>query len=134
MFDLRMREIASSAWSATGLLALVLLLGACATSRMPATSFAEPKALERAVMRHYERHATEENRTCLSPYIDGLTQVDVVEETPERLVVDARYFYRDRFKDDGGNGLGRECTGYAERRFTLANSDAGVAVVEMTGP
>jgi hypothetical protein len=30
--------------------------------------------------------------------------------------------------------LGRECTGYAERRFTLANSDAGVAVVEMTGP
>jgi hypothetical protein len=114
-------------------LSLVLLLAACAASRMPSTSFAEPKELERAVIRYYERHATEENRTCLSPYIDGLTQVEVVDETPERLVVDARYFYRDRFKDDGGDGFGRECTGYGERRFTLAKSDAGVEVVEMTG-
>jgi hypothetical protein len=113
---------------------VALLVAGCAASRIPETSFADPADIERAIMRYYERHATEENRTCLSPYIDGLTQVEVVEETPERLVVDVRYFYRDRFKDDGGNGLGRECTGYAERRFTLAKSDSGIEVVEMTGP
>jgi hypothetical protein len=134
MFDFRVREIAILARSTAGVFPLVLLLAACAASRMPATSFAEPPEIERAVMRYYERHATEENRTCLSPYIEGLTQVDVVEETPERLVVDARYLYRDRFKDDRDNGMGRECSGYAGRRFTLAKSDAGIAVVEMTGP
>jgi len=115
------------------LILAAVLLAACAP-RMPATSFAEPSAVERTVMRYYERHASEENRTCLSPYIDGLTQVSVVEDTPERLVVDVRYLYRDRFKDDRGNGMGRECSGYAGRRFTLAKTDAGIAVVEMTGP
>jgi hypothetical protein len=134
MSDFRVREIAILARSTAGVFPLVLLLAACAASRIPATSFAEPPKIERAIMRYYERHATEENRTCLSPYIDGLTQADVVEETRERLVVDVRYFYRDRFKDDRGDGIGRECTGYAGRRFTLAKSDAGVAVVEMTGP
>ena len=113
-------------------LAAVLLV-ACAP-RMPATSFAEPSAVERAIIRYYEYNATEENRTCLSPYIEGLTQVNVVEDTPERLVVDVRYLYRDRFKDDRGNGMGRECSGYAGRRFTLAKTDAGITVVEMTGP
>jgi hypothetical protein len=118
-----------------GLTSVLLLLAGCAASRMPATSFAEPQELERTVMRYYERHATEENRTCLSPYIDGFTRVEVVEEQPDRLVVDARYFYRDRSKDDTGeNGFGRECTGYADRRFTLAKSGEGVEVVEMTGP
>ena len=117
------------------LTSVFLVLAGCAGSRMPATSFAEPKELERTVMRYYERHATEENRTCLSPYIDGFTRVEVVEEEFERLVVDARYFYRDRSKDDSGaDGLGRECTGYADRRFTLAKNGAGVEVVEMTGP
>jgi hypothetical protein len=130
-----MGEVTMAAWSATGPLSLVLLLAGCAASRMPATSFAEPLELERSVMRYYERHATEENRTCLSPYIDGVTQVDVVEDTPERVVVDVRYLYRDRSKDDTGeNGFGRECSGYASRRFTLGKGAAGVEVLGMTGP
>jgi hypothetical protein len=111
-----------------------VLLAGCAASRIPATSFAEPSAVERTVMRYYERHATEENRTCLSPYIEGLTQIDVVEDTPERLVLDVRYLYRDRSKDDRDNGMGRACSGYAGRRFTLAKTDAGIDVIEMTGP
>ena len=122
-------------WSATGWFPLALLLAACAASRMPAASFAEPLELERAVMRHYERHASEENRTCLSPYIEGITQVAVVEDTPERVVADVRYWYRDRSKDDTGeDGFGRECSGYASRRFTLGKGAAGVEVLGMTGP
>jgi hypothetical protein len=108
-----------------------LLLAACA-SRVPATGFAEPQVIEREVERYYERHASEENRTCLTPYIDGLTRVSVIEQQPDRLVLDARYFYRDRFKDDRSDGVGSECTGYAERQFTLAKTDAGLQVVAMT--
>ena len=114
-------------------LAAVLLAG-CAASRMPETGFGDPQALERAVMSYYERHAIEENRTCPSPFMYGLTQVEVVEEQPERLVLDVRYLYRDRNKDDRGDGLGRECSDYGERRFSLRKDGAGFEVLEMSGP
>jgi hypothetical protein len=113
---------------------VIVVLAGCAASRVPRTGFGDPQALERAVMSYYARNATEENRTCLSPFMYGLTQVDVVEEQPERLVVDVRYLYRDRNKDDRGDGLGRECSNYGERRFTLGKDGAGVEVIEMTGP
>ena len=112
-------------------LVLLLLLAACA-SRIPATGFAEPAAIERTIESYYERHASEENQTCLNPYIDGLTRTAVVEQQPDRLVLYARYFYRDRLKDDRRDGIGRACTGYAGREFTLAKTDAGLQVVAMT--
>lgn len=109
----------------------ILLLAACA-SRIPETSFAPPDAVERAVTRYYERHASEENRTCLTPYIDGLARVAVVEEQPDRLVLDVRYLYRDRLKDDNGNGIGSECVAYAARQFTLEKDAGEIAVVAMS--
>lgn len=111
-----------------------VMVAGCAASRVPETGFGHRRALERAIMSYYERHATEENRTCLSPFMYGLTQVDVVEEQPERLVLDVRYLYRDRNKDDRGDGLGRECSDYGERRFTLQKDGAGLEVLKMTGP
>ena len=110
-----------------------LLVTGCAASRVPETGFSEPQAVERAVARYYERHATEENDTCLSPYMYGVTQVDVVDEQPERLVVDVRYLYRDRSRDDQ-DGLGRDCSAYSERRFTLGKDAEAIEVLEMTGP
>lgn len=115
---------------ACGLLT-VLLLGACA-SRVPETGFAEPAAIESAVTRYYESNASEEYETCLTPYIDGLTRTAVVEEQPEQLVLDVHYFYRDRFKNDNDGGIGRECTGFAHRQFTLAKAGGGVEVVAMS--
>jgi hypothetical protein len=114
-------------------LALTLLAG-CAASPVPATSFAEPKDVQRAVMRYYEDHASEKNDTCLTPYMEGITKVSVVEETPERLVLNVRYLFRDRLKDDRNDGFGNECIGYRERLFTLRKGTAGVEVLEMTGP
>lgn len=112
-----------------------LLVAGCAVSRMPSASFAEPLALEQALKRYYQRHASEEHGYCRSPYIDGLTRVALIEDQPERLVVDVRYFYRDRSKDDGGGDTNRgsECTGFAGRRFALGKAEAGVEVLEMTG-
>ena len=112
-------------------LIVLLLLAACA-SRIPATGFAEPQAIEHTIKRYYESNASEENQTCLTPYMDGLTQVAVVDEQQGRLVLDVRYFYRDRLKDESSDGIGRECTGYAERQFTLAKTDAGLQVVAMS--
>jgi hypothetical protein len=39
----------------------------------PETGIGDSQALERAVMSYYERQATEEHRTCLSPLRYGLT-------------------------------------------------------------
>jgi hypothetical protein len=115
------------------LLASLVLVAGCAT-RLPSTGFAEPAALERAMNRYYESHATEEHGYCLTPYIDGLTQVALVTTQPDRLVVDVRYLYRDRLMD-GGDNSGGECTGYAGRQFTFGKGPAGgVEVLDMSGP
>jgi hypothetical protein len=90
-------------------LASVLVAG-CAASRMPETGFEEPQVLERAVMSYYERHATEENRTCLSPFMYGLTQVDVVEQHGER-----------RFT------LGKSATGFEVLEMTGPQRTTGTA-------
>lgn len=115
-------------------LALVaVLVAGCAASRLPSTSFAEPAALERAMNRYYEAHASEQYGYCLTPYINGLTQVAVVDSQPDRLVVDIRYLYRDRLKDERDQNGGRECVSYAGRSFTFGKGTAGVEVLEMTG-
>ena len=110
--------------------AIVVLLAGCTASRIESAHFGTPADIERAIKLYYERNASEGGR-CFNPYIDGFSRVTVVEDTPDRLVVDARYFWRDRFQDgDGGNN----CAGFGERTFTLARDQNGrPVVVGMTG-
>lgn len=105
------------------------LLAGCTTASW------QPPAYETAIKRYYEAHASERNGQCLAPYIDGFTTIQVVEDTPERLVVDARYLYRDWIKDGtDADGLMLGCISYGQRSFVLARSDGGLQVVEMSGP
>ena len=93
----------------------------------------QPPAYETSIKRYYQAHASEKNGRCLAPYIDGFTRVEVVEDTPERLVVDARYLYRDWVKD-GGDQPFTECISYGQRSFVLAQVDDRLQVTEMSGP
>ncbi len=107
------------------------LLAGCANSPW------QPPAYEAAMQNYYEAHASEKNGRCLAPYIDGFTTVQVLEESPERLVVDARYLYRDWVKDRDGRddgGMARECLGYGQRSFVLAQTYDRLQVTEMSGP
>jgi hypothetical protein len=118
-----------------GCLALAAALVAGCATRLPSTSFAESAALERAMKGYYAAHASEEQGCCPRPYIDGLTQVSVVENQPDRMVVDIRYLYTDQFKNNRGEKGGQQCLGYGGRSFTLGRDEAGeVKVFEMTGP
>jgi hypothetical protein len=110
---------------------LVPLLG-CAGSRVESQHFGSSAAIESAINRHYERNASENN--CFNPFVEGFTKLTVLEDTPDRLVVHARYLFRDRFRDcnDGGSGGGR-CSGFAERTFTLTRSPEGDLLVAMDG-
>jgi hypothetical protein len=98
----------------------------------------QPPAYETAIKSYYEAHASERDGQCLAPYIDGFTKVQVVEDTPDRMVVDANYLYRDWLKDqrdpmDGGGSI-RECVGYNQRSFVLDKAGASLQVAEMSGP
>jgi len=118
---------------AVGLLALALL-AACTAARIESTHFSSSGAIERAIMRHYERHASEDGGRCLRPYIDGFTEITVLEDTPDQLIVHARYFYRDRVQEGGEDRGGMVCTGFEGRTFTVApGPDGRPVVVEMTG-
>jgi hypothetical protein len=117
------------------LFAAVLLLSGCAATRIESQHFGPSGAIERAFARHYARNATEGN--CYNPTIDGFTRLTVLEDTPDRLVVQARYLFRDRLRDrgggdDGGSGAG-SCSGFGERTFFLTRSPEGDLVVAMDG-
>jgi hypothetical protein len=117
------------------LFAAVLLLPGCAATRIESQHFGSSGAIERAFARHYARNASEGN--CYNPTIDGFTRLTVLEDTPDRLVVHARYLFRDRIRDrgggdDGGSGAGR-CSGFGERTFFLTRSPEGDLVVAMDG-
>ena len=109
--------------------AIAGLLAGCASASW------QPPAYETAIKRYYEAHASERNGQCLAPYIDGFTTIQVVEDTPERMVVDARYLYRDWIKDStDADGMMLGCISYGQRSFVLARSDDRLQVIEMSGP
>lgn len=124
--------ILTKLWS-VALAAILVLLG-CSATPIESQYFGSSYAIESAIKRHYARSATERN--CYYPTIDGFTRVTVLEDTPSRLVVHARYLYRDFIQeggDDDGRSTGR-CTGYGERTFTLRRDpETGEVAVSMSG-
>ena len=113
---------------------VLALLAGCAAPQIESAHFATPAAIERAIRLYYERNASEGGASCFRPYIDGFTRLDVVEDTPDRLVIDARYFFRDRAQEGGAGQGGNVCAGFNERTFTLArDQDGAVVVIGMTG-
>lgn len=131
-------------YSLLGASAGFLLLGACAgiTSPVPDTAFAPGKTAESVIAAYYEDHASEDYGRCNRPYFDAITKADVVEDTAGRLVLDVRYRYADRLRDDEdssvrvpGVGSSRKvCWGFESRQFTLEKTNSDLKVVEMTGP
>lgn len=64
-----------------------------------------------------------------------ITRVETLRDTPERLVVRVRYSYRDEIVDeDTDDSGGLSCRRFAERTFSVTNTDDGPKVIEMSGP
>jgi hypothetical protein len=116
------------------------LLGCCLSALLLVgcvSAAAEAPEARTAIKRYYEAYASENTGQCLAPYIDGFTRVQVIESGTERMVLDVRYMYRDRVKDQqssGDQGMRNVCVGFGERRFVLANSQGAWRVEEMSGP
>ncbi|HEX2524715.1 MAG TPA: hypothetical protein VHL31_00210 [Geminicoccus sp.] len=109
--------------SISGLLVMTALsLTACA-SVQPVPN--HPNAIA-TIERYYRYHAWEEGGRCLVPDMT-VTDTEVVENTPDRLVLNVRYYWKDRRTDS--DTFGNTCNGFASRTFTLSQGQ----VVAMTG-
>jgi hypothetical protein len=122
-------------------LSLLLLAAALAACGYEGPSLAGYKGLQFKVVSFYEARAFEKNATCTRPRMTPV-RAAVVEETPERVVMNVRYHFRDEGQENdddefwrsGGGVLGR-CNDWGERTFTLAKrADGGLDVIAMTGP
>jgi hypothetical protein len=124
----------------SGLLLLATVLAGCGWQGPPLAGYA---GLQFKVKSFYEARAFEKDATCTRPRMTPV-RATVVEETPERVILNVRYHFRDEnagFDDDdgfppfGGGGFLNRCDDWAERTFTLAKrTDGGVDLVAMTGP
>jgi len=124
---------------------LMMLLGLCAScdpTKMRAWELAGEPGLLFEIQQHYERNALEEGGRCPAPLLGGVTRTEILEDTPERMVLSLNYAYRDMIRDGDDCsemrparcGIMRECRGFAQRTFTVARTDGGLEVVGMTGP
>jgi signal transduction histidine kinase len=140
--DLRRHGMVSKRVAAATLLLLATALGACSW-RGP--SLAGYDGLQFEVISFYDANAMEKNATCPQPRMQAVTRAQVVEETPQRVVMNIKYHFRDEGQADydnddgfppfGGGGSLNRCDGFAERTFTFAkNTAGGLDVVSMTGP
>jgi hypothetical protein len=124
--------------------ALMMLLSLCAScdpTEMRAWELAGEPGLLFQVQQHYERNALEEGGRCTAPLLQGVTRTEMLEDTPEQMVLRLKYSFRDRIRDGGSCsdrrrgrcGMMRECRGFAQRTFTIARTDDGLEVVGMSG-
>ena len=121
-------------------LLLLLALGACSMQGPPLAGY---EGLQYKVVSYYEANALEKNAACPRPRMTPV-RATVVEETPERVVMNVRYRWWDEGQNDNhgnfpfggtGTGTGGYCNDWNERTFTLAkNTAGGLDVVSMTGP
>ncbi len=111
---------------------MVALLAGCAPS-LESAHFGPSKLLRTKIERYYALHASEERGRCNRPYIDAMTKVDVIEDVPERLVVDVRYRYLDRLRDEDPSSDRKVCFGFASRTFTMMPNGGNIVVADMSG-
>jgi hypothetical protein len=116
---------------AGGLLTLAVLAGC--------TSVAPPDDLAAKIAQYYAEHASEEDGRCAAPEIASVTRRKVLARSGEVTQLRVRYSYFDPSAPGAADWTRvlqaeRECTGVAERDFTLVATDLGYKVIEMSGP
>jgi hypothetical protein len=115
---------------AGGPLALALLAGC--------TSMAPQDDLAAKIAQYYAEHASEEDGRCAAPEIASITRRKVLASSGEVTRLRVRYSYFDPSAPGEADWTRvlqteRQCTGVAERDFTLVSTNLGYKVVQMSG-
>ena len=116
-----------------GVLAGMAALGACGYQ---GSELAGQPGLQWQVMSFYGARATERSFTCNNPRMRTITSTRVIDDTPERVVMDLRYTWVDDIAAiDMPHGGSIACQDWGERTFTFSrSSDGTLSVLSMSGP
>jgi hypothetical protein len=93
--------------------------------------------LQWQVISFYGDRAQERDATCNAPQMRSIVATEVVEDTPERLVLAIRYYWVDETQavDMARGGSNIICRDWGARTFTFARAgDGGLTVQSMSGP
>lgn len=112
--------------------AILAMLSGCAAA-LESRHLGPPQRIEASIEQFYRRHASEEGGRCTRPFIDAITKVDVIEDSPKRWVADVRYRYQDRLRDEDPGSDRKICRGFASRVFTLEPKGGDLVVTDMSG-
>jgi hypothetical protein len=114
-------------------LLVTALVGGCAAQ---GPSLAGYPGLQWQVISFYDDRATERSAACPNPEMQSITSHRVVGASPDRVVLDVRYYWIDWSQGtDISGGTVTTCRDWNERTFTFARtSDGGLEVRSMTGP
>ena len=98
------------------------------------TSLAPRDDLAAEIAQYYAEHASEEDGRCGAPQIASVTKRKVLASSGEVTHLRVRYSYFDPSAPGGADWTRvlqaeRECTGLAERDFTLVSTDLGYKVI-----
>jgi hypothetical protein len=99
-------------------------------------SLAGYPGLQRQVISFYDDRAMERSAACPNPKMQSIASNRVVEDAPERVVMDVRYYWIDwsQATDIAGGDI-TTCRDWSERTFTFERtSDGGLEVRSMSGP
>ena len=111
-------------------------LAALSACTYPGPELAGQPGLQWQVMSFYSARATERSFTCNTPQMRTITAARVIDDTPDRLVMDLRYTWvDDNSAIDMPHGGSILCQDWGERTFTFSRStDGTLAVLSMSGP
>jgi hypothetical protein len=104
---------------------MVLVTGALVAGCAAARPLPEQPGVVVAMERYYVRHGIEDNGRCPLPEMT-VTEASIVEQSGDRMVVDADYHWEDRRRT---GGIANDCIGFGNRRFTFYQGQ----ILAMTG-
>lgn len=97
--------------------------------------------LQFQIQSFYDARATERGWTCTRPRMRSVTAAEVIEETPEHVVMNVRYYWYDEGQTITEDNVPfaapvlQRCNGFSERTFTFAKrTDGSLEPTAMTGP
>lgn len=103
-------------------------------------SLAGYEGLQYKTQRFYDQRATERGWTCTRPRMRSVTGTQIIEETPERVVMNIRYYWYDEGQTIEEDNVPfampalQRCNGFAERTFTyVKRTDGSLEPESMTG-
>jgi hypothetical protein len=106
-----------------------LLVTGCATLDQADPILAKYPGIKTQITNYYDDKAVEDDWSCKQTDMQGIEKVQVIQDTPQTLVVGVHY----SFQPEEGGRFDGGCNGFGTRVFTFTKAGAGYSLEHMSG-